>query len=207
MNGAFAMTEVPAITDALSPAETYVRRLLAARGEAGDEGVAALGELAALIRDTVAALHAPAPQVPVCAALAARLVALRDSLPEAAAPVEAPAIPEIVEPEAGDGIDAGAQLTANDLSAYGDLGGTDQEADDGARIEAVRLEAERAEAERLEVERIEIERLEAERVEAERVEAERIETERIEAERFEAERIEAERIEAERIEAERVEAA
>src|SRR5690606_19442219 len=141
MNGAFAMTEVPAITDALSPAETYVRRLLAARGEAGDEGVAALGELAALIRDTVAALHAPAPQVPVCAALAARLVALRDSLPEAAAPVEAPAIPEIVEPEAGDGIDAGAQLTANDLSAYGDLGGTDEEADDGRRIEAGRLVA------------------------------------------------------------------
>src|SRR3546814_45878 len=39
MNGAFAMTEVPAITDALSPAETYIRRLLAAKQDASGEGV------------------------------------------------------------------------------------------------------------------------------------------------------------------------
>src|SRR3546814_18367797 len=45
MNGAFAMTEVPALTDALSPAETYIRRLLAAKQDASDEDVAALGEL------------------------------------------------------------------------------------------------------------------------------------------------------------------
>src|SRR5690606_34479515 len=98
MNGAFAMTEVPAITDALSPAEAYIRRLLAARGDAGGEGVAAVGALAGLIRATVAGLHAQAPHVPTCTALAARLVALRDSLPEAAAPVESSTIPEPVEP-------------------------------------------------------------------------------------------------------------
>src|SRR3546814_7720592 len=40
MNGAFAMTEVPAITDALSPAATYIRRLLAAKQDANGEGVA-----------------------------------------------------------------------------------------------------------------------------------------------------------------------
>jgi len=96
MNGAFAMTEVPAITDALSPAEAYIRRLLASRGEAAGEGVAALGELAGVIRATVAALHAPAPQVPVCAVLAAHLVALRDSLPEAVAPMESATTPEPV---------------------------------------------------------------------------------------------------------------
>ncbi|HEY9400983.1 MAG TPA: Hpt domain-containing protein, partial [Luteimonas sp.] len=34
MNGAFAMTEVPSITDAMTPAEAYVKRLLVARGQA-----------------------------------------------------------------------------------------------------------------------------------------------------------------------------
>src|SRR3546814_8424886 len=37
MNGAFAMSEVPAITDALSPAEAYIRRLLAAKQDARSE--------------------------------------------------------------------------------------------------------------------------------------------------------------------------
>src|SRR5690606_8209180 len=178
MNGAFAMTEVPAITDALSPAEAYIRRLLAARGDAGADGVAAVGELAELIRVTVAALHAPAPQVPLCSALAARLAALRDSLPEAAVPVEQPAMPEPI-----DVIDAGAALTANDLSEYGDLAAFDPTAAQDAAREAGRVEAGRLEAERAEVERVEAERLEAERLEAERAEAERLEAERLEAER------------------------
>jgi chemosensory pili system protein ChpA (sensor histidine kinase/response regulator) len=106
MNGAFAMTEVPAITDALSPAEAYIRRLLASHDNAGDEGVAALSELAGVVRATIAALHASAPQVPLCAALAGRLVALRDSLPEAAAPAASLVVPEPVEPIVT--IDAGA---------------------------------------------------------------------------------------------------
>src|SRR5690606_6522219 len=123
MNGAFAMTEVPAITDALSPAEAYIRRLLAARGDAGAEGVAAISELTGLVRAAVAGLHAPAPRVPTCATLAASLVALRDSLPEATAPVESSTIPEPVEPIGL--VDAGAELTSIDLSAYGDLGTLD----------------------------------------------------------------------------------
>ncbi|HEY9541098.1 MAG TPA: Hpt domain-containing protein, partial [Luteimonas sp.] len=120
MNGAFAMTEVPAITDALSPAETYIRRLLAAKQDASGEGVAAIGELAGVIRATVTGLHAAAPQVPTCAALAASLVALRDSLPEVAAVTDSPTMPEPVEPI--DLADANAELTDTDLSAYGDLG-------------------------------------------------------------------------------------
>ena len=216
MNGAFAMTEVPAITDALSPAETYVRRLLVARAHASDEGVAALGELAVLIRNTVAALHAPAPKVPVCAALAARLAVLRDSLPEVAVSTAMPSIPDDVEPVPGEGIDAGAQLLVNDLSPYGGLGAPGEPQEDAAGDETERLEAERAAAERAEVLRLEAERLEAERVAAERAEAARLEAERVEAERaaaeraemlrLEAERLEAERLEAERLEAERLEA-
>src|SRR3546814_12248224 len=98
MIGDFAMTEVPPITDALSPAETYIRRLLAAKQDAGGEGVAAIGELAGVIRATVTGLHAAAPQVPTCAALAASLVAPRDSLPEVGAVPDSLTMPEQDEP-------------------------------------------------------------------------------------------------------------
>ncbi|MGN6151876.1 MAG: response regulator, partial [Lysobacteraceae bacterium] len=111
MNGAFAMTEVPSITDALTPAEGYVRRLLALAGEVDADGVSAIAELADRIRDTVVAIAVPGGRVPSCDALAARLVALRDSLPEAG-PVQVvdhpPAMPE-----------APVELTELDLSAYG----------------------------------------------------------------------------------------
>ena len=86
MNGAFAMTEVPSITDAMTPAEAYVKRLLVARAVATHDGVEALAELVAAARTTVAALHSASPRVPRCTALAARLAALRDSLPEASLP-------------------------------------------------------------------------------------------------------------------------
>ena len=224
MNGAFAMTEVPSITDVMTPAEAYVKRLLAARDEATTEGVDALAELADAARATVAALQTPSPRVPRFGVLAARLAVLRDSLPEAKlsfeesaldiAPVEyAPVSDPVVH-----------ELAALDLSAYGDLtelpadsipaesaaalndAGAEAERLEAERVEAERLEAERLEAERLEAERLEAERLEAERLEAERVEAERVEAERLEAERVEAERVEAERVEAERVEAERLEA-
>ncbi len=203
MNGAFAMTEVPAITDALSPAESYLRRLLAARRDASAEGVAALGELATLVRGTVAALHAAAPHVPTCVALAAQLAALRDSLPEATAPAEPQPTPEApVAPLA----DAGAELTDTDLSAYASLAGAEAILPGDVAHEAAQAEAERLEAERVAAERAESERLDAERVAAERAEAERLEVERAAAEQAEAERLEAERAAAEQAEAERLEA-
>jgi chemosensory pili system protein ChpA (sensor histidine kinase/response regulator) len=208
MNGAFAMTEVPAITEALSPAEAYIRRLLAARDTAGDDGVAALGELAEVIRATVLALHATAPQVPTCVALAARLAGLRDSLPEAALsmPAEAAAIPDAIEfSEAGAGE---AELTDLDLSEYGDLAAAEATATDDASREAARfaeiqrLEQE-AEAARLDAARIEQERIEQERIEALQAEEARLAAEQAEAERLAAERAEVERIEVARLEAER----
>jgi chemosensory pili system protein ChpA (sensor histidine kinase/response regulator) len=82
MNGAFAMTEVPAITAVTGPAETYVKRLLAAGMAPTGEGVAVLAEVADAIRRTLAALQLPAPRVPQYAALALQLAGLRDSLPE-----------------------------------------------------------------------------------------------------------------------------
>nr|WP_202844455.1 Hpt domain-containing protein [Luteimonas saliphila] len=214
MNGAFAMTEVPVINSVLGPAEHYARRLLASHEIATTEGIAALAELSGVVRDTVETLKQAAPALATQDALASRLAALRDSLPEAssglAALVDAQGLEEAASfPEVPVPADEVA-LTTEDLSAYGGLidaglpeGGGDAETES---LEAERLEAERLEAERLEAERLEAERLEAERLEAERLEAERLEAERLEAERHEAERLEAERLEAERHESERLEA-
>src|SRR5690606_347452 len=214
---------------ALHTAEHDARRVLAAGASASPEGVEAIADLAAVVRATVETLKQPSPLLASQDALAQRLGALRDSLPEvssglaalvdAEAMEGAPAIPEAQPPESG--VPA---LVAIDMGGYADLAGTaigpDAGADDAGgepaqveagageaeRLEAERLEAERLEAERLEAERLEAERLEAERLEAERLEAERLEAERLEAEGLEAERREAERHEAERLEAERLEA-
>jgi chemosensory pili system protein ChpA (sensor histidine kinase/response regulator) len=236
MNGAFAMTEVPSITDALTPAEGYVRRLLATGGDVDAEGVSAIAELADRVRDTVVAIAEPGGRVPACDALAARLVALRDSLPEAG-PVHVvdhpPAVPE-----------APVELTDLDLSAYGrfdlepaaeapvasaaapapGLLDPDQLARE-AEAELARLFAQAEAPVAPQAPAVSepatgaptspedparllalMESYEAERAEAERAEAERAEAERAEAERAEAERAEAERAEAERAEAERAEA-
>ena len=90
MSGALAMAEVPEITAVTQPAEQYVKRSLAARQFVSPEGVAALGDTAAAIRRSVAALRSESPRIPVFAELAARLSALRDGLPELHAPVFAP---------------------------------------------------------------------------------------------------------------------
>ncbi|BCT91596.1 hypothetical protein LYSHEL_06200 [Lysobacter helvus] len=87
MNGAFAMTEVPAITNVTGPAETYIKRLLAAHALPTAQGVAALAATAEAIRRTVTALQTDAPRVPVFEALARQVVALRDELPEAKTPL------------------------------------------------------------------------------------------------------------------------
>jgi chemosensory pili system protein ChpA (sensor histidine kinase/response regulator) len=225
MNGAFAMTEVPAITDAMTPAEAYVKRMVAAHAVATPEGVAALAQMAEAARNTVAALHAPAPRVQNCDALAARLAALRDSLPEIAAAEEYAALgmplepvhdePEEAEIVAEVGHGAGLEsleqeLAALDLSDFGNLESSFGETSDIAPAmpdaDAPDLEARILEAERLDSERFEAEHLAAQRTEAERLESERLEAERLEAERAEVARVEAERVEAERVEAERAEA-
>ncbi|MGI8561272.1 MAG: Hpt domain-containing protein [Luteimonas sp.] len=221
MNGAFAMTEVPEIGAVLAPAETYVKRLMAAKAAATPAGIAALAELALVVRSAVSGLRAADPHVPKCGALADRLVELRDMLPEATAmPLDAPlqdvAMEDAHEP---------AEMTDLDMGAYTDASSLDQlpptaadeaaaaqptvEAQDADRHEAERVEAERLETERLEAERIETERLEAERIEAERIEAERIAAEQAEQASKEAEaaaevaRIaEEERLEYERLEQE-----
>ena len=209
LNGAFAMTEVPVITEITAPTEAYVKRLLASGQPATTDGVAAIAAVSAAIASTIAALNTPSPRVPLFAGLAQRMRDLRDTLPAA----------RFGQP-AGEPIGMESDVVAVDMSAYADEQLENDRVDaeraeaeraeaerlEADRLEAARLEIERAEAERVEAERLEAERAEAERAEAERVEAERVEAERLEAERIEAERLEAERFEAERIEAERIEA-
>ncbi|WP_442512442.1 Hpt domain-containing protein, partial [Novilysobacter longmucuonensis] len=234
LNGAFAMTEVPVITEITGPTEAYVKRLLAAGTPASIEGVAAMAAVSAAIERTLSALQSDNPRVPVFEGLADRMAALRDELPDARAmrPYE-----DEQEPSG----DAAPQedspaLTALDLSAFTDLadglasapvsGDANGEAESpqtpqenagdeplaseetqAEQIDAQRVEAEaEAEKARAEAERAEAEKAEADRIEAEQAEAERIEAEKAEAERIEAERVEAEKAEAQRAEAERVEA-
>ncbi|KGQ18707.1 Chemotaxis protein CheY [Lysobacter dokdonensis DS-58] len=125
MNGAFAMTEVPAITNLTGPAETYIKRMLAAHAVPTVQGVAALAATAEAIRRTVEALQSDAPRVPVFESLARQVAELRDSLPEAKMPL----LPtEPVELEA-------AELTGGvDLSEFTDLAG-DAPVDTGLQLQ------------------------------------------------------------------------
>ena len=206
MNGAFAMTEVPAINEAVTPAEAYVKRALAAKAMIGAEGIAALAALASAVSGTVAELKQPAPRVRKQGELASRFVALRDALPEPPPPSEHEALPEEYELPSGtmelEPIDFGTQAEAERAAA--------EQAEfarlEAAQLEAARIAAERAEAERIEAERLETEKAEAERAAAERTAAEQAEFERAEAERLGAEKAEAERLAAEQAEAERIEA-
>lgn len=125
MNGALAMADVPEITEVTTPAEQYIKRLLEAAETPTPEGVSALGDAAQAVRRSVAALQAPSPRIPVFTALAGRLAALRDSLPEAKLSAQIVAdtqgtymetLPSIAAPLAPEDI----ELSALDLSAYMD---------------------------------------------------------------------------------------
>ncbi|HET8819716.1 MAG TPA: Hpt domain-containing protein, partial [Xanthomonadaceae bacterium] len=135
MNGAFAMTEVPSITDVTTPAEAYVRRLLAAGQPVDGEGIAAIGAVVEAIRTTIAGLKSPAPRVPWFTDIASRMADLRDSLPEpqhpvfAAEPTDAATIEGELRGDGGEALDAAgleagdvgeAELAALDLSAFTD---------------------------------------------------------------------------------------
>ena len=233
LNGAFAMTEVPVITDITGPSETYIKRMLAAGAMPTTEGVAALDEAAAAIRGTMQGLQSPVPHVPRFEGLSARLQALRDSLPEARphTAIEEEAAPESDLPvfdfseftnlAADVGVAGLAQTAAPVLAPVAAASALEMEPiafEDSIALESGAAQLDVAvddeqdvetvefDTSLLEAEGLETEGLEAELLEAERVEAERLEAERIEAERVEAERFEAERLEAERLEAERLEA-
>ncbi|MBS0557908.1 MAG: Hpt domain-containing protein [Proteobacteria bacterium] len=82
LNGAIAMVDIPAITHVLAPLEGYVKRVRADHRALDADGAAALAETSALVRECIAALEMPHPQMPDSDALAARIADLRDRLPE-----------------------------------------------------------------------------------------------------------------------------
>nr|WP_254460786.1 Hpt domain-containing protein [Xanthomonas sacchari] len=82
MSGAFAMTDVPEITAVTGPAESYVKRALAAGSVPSAEGVRALEDAARAVAATIAELQAPSPVIPPFTDLAQRLRALVETLPE-----------------------------------------------------------------------------------------------------------------------------
>ncbi|HEX5756443.1 MAG TPA: Hpt domain-containing protein, partial [Arenimonas sp.] len=82
MNGAFAMTEVAAMTEVTAPLEGFMKRSLAHGITPGADGVKAVADAAAAIRAVIVALEHARP-LPSLDELAARISALRDALPEA----------------------------------------------------------------------------------------------------------------------------
>lgn len=143
MNGAFAMADVPEITEVTGAAEQYVKRLSSARETASAEGVAALADSAYAIRRSIAALQASSPRIPVFAALAAQLTGLRDSLPEvrssaviiddSAQGTYTEAMPSIAPPVSPNEV----ELSVHDLSAYlgHEIETTAPAASDGSALE------------------------------------------------------------------------
>ncbi|MFY0446623.1 Hpt domain-containing protein [Xanthomonas codiaei] len=122
MSGAFAMTDVPEITLVTTPAESYVKRLLAASATPSPEGIDAIAAMAAAIATTVTALRADAPMIPSFAPLTERLRALVDTLPEAQWPPQA-FLEDLDDVDAASqeaaGGDARVELTGvEDLSQY-----------------------------------------------------------------------------------------
>lgn len=113
LNGAFAMTEVPVITEITTPTEAYIKRLLASGAPASEEGLSALAAVVLAIRQTLSALQSERPRVPLFAGLAERMVALRDSLPDARMPMP-------VEPVAEESIESASvvgEFTAEEFAA------------------------------------------------------------------------------------------
>lgn len=82
MNGAFAMTEVPVISEVVSPLEGYIKRLMAQRARPSSAGLALVAEAADAIRAVMLQLEAARPVMPNLDALAQAITAERDALPE-----------------------------------------------------------------------------------------------------------------------------
>jgi chemosensory pili system protein ChpA (sensor histidine kinase/response regulator) len=159
MNGAFAMTDVMAITDVTAPLEGFVKRALAHQVTPGAEAVAVVADAAEAIRTTIRAIEKPRPVLPHFHDLSLRAHALRDSLPDSllpSVPVHAEddtaVMPQVVIMEAPDvsaipDFGASAESAAAAEAAAAAALAAEQEAAQAAEREAALLaEREAAEA-------------------------------------------------------------
>src|SRR5690606_3523297 len=87
MNGAFAMTEVPIVTEVTAPLESYLKRALVRSATPTPEGFRALKDAVFALRNVLEELDAPSPRLTPLSELAARIAAERDLLPETFGPV------------------------------------------------------------------------------------------------------------------------
>lgn len=82
LHGAIAMVDIPLLTQLLSPLESLLKRLRAARVPLSSEGVHLLAQSADVVDQVMAQFDAAEPQLPDCDVLIARLAELRDAQPE-----------------------------------------------------------------------------------------------------------------------------
>lgn len=95
MNGAFAMTEVPIVTEVTAPLENYLKRVLAVSGVPSPEGFQILRDAAHALRQVLVELEAASPRLTVLSGLAERICAERDLLPEAVGPTVPAQLPGV----------------------------------------------------------------------------------------------------------------
>jgi len=94
MNGAFAMTDLPLVTEITSPLEHYLKRALAHGLTPTESGHQALVESVAALRRVVSELEAQPPRLSPLAEVAERLCVERDLLPDTPSPFVQPAAHE-----------------------------------------------------------------------------------------------------------------
>jgi len=82
LNGAIAMVDIPVISHVLAPLEGFIKRLRAEHRAPDAAGTQALRESSQLVREAIGALEIPGMALPNSDALATRIVALRDTMPE-----------------------------------------------------------------------------------------------------------------------------
>jgi chemosensory pili system protein ChpA (sensor histidine kinase/response regulator) len=221
MNGAFAMTEVPVITDVVGPLEGYIKRLLAHKRIATVRGVGLTAEVVGAVREVMLALEIPERGLPNLSDMATRMRAERDTLPEpvlptvpmhlgddhdpigltVAVPLEAPDIsglPVFDEPEPGSEIiaevataGAAAEVAAAEAAAA-EAAAADAAVAEAAAAEAAAAAAEAAAAEAAAAESTAAEAAAAEAAAAEAAAAEAAAAETAAAEAAAAEAVAAE---------------
>ena len=82
LSGAIAMVEIDPLSQMLSPLEGYLKRMRASAFPIDREGMAVLGEAAAMVREVMACLDRGGRDLPDTDGLTARITELRDTLHE-----------------------------------------------------------------------------------------------------------------------------
>jgi chemosensory pili system protein ChpA (sensor histidine kinase/response regulator) len=83
LHGAIGMVDIPVLIQVLAPLEGLIKRVRATGLPLSKDGVDALTDTADLVDHVMEQFDAPDPRVPDVAALASRIIALRDEQPEA----------------------------------------------------------------------------------------------------------------------------